>query len=176
MLATRARSGRSRATALSGSALAEGVLAGLAGAAALALWFFVADLIAGAPLRTPTLLGAVLFEGARSMREVVPSTALVVQYSVVHTLAFVAFAWVLAGLMKLADVEVRLFFVVFTLLCCFHVFVAAIIAALAGWLLDPIPLWSLVGANVLAMVAMLAVIWPRHRVTWRRYVAAHDDG
>ncbi len=164
-----------QATAPSTSTLTEGVVAGLAGAGAVALWFFVADLVAGAPLRTPMLLGAVLFEGARSMAEVVPSTGLVVKYTVLHAVAFVLFALVIAGLMKLADREVRLFFVVFALLCCFQVAVLAMVAALAGWLLTPIPAWSLIGANLFATVAMMGVIWPRHRVTWRRYVAAHDD-
>lgn len=167
--------GRPHASAQPMSTLTEGVLAGLAGAAAVALWFLAADVVAGQPLRTPTLLGAVVFEGARAMSEVVPSTGLVAKYTMLHTVAFVLFALAIAGLMKLADRDVRVFFIVFVLLCCFQVVVAGMIAALAGWLFTPIPLWSLVGANLLATVAMMAVIWPRHHVSWRRYVAAHDD-
>jgi hypothetical protein len=170
-----ALSSRPRVSAQPMSTLMEGVLAGLAGAAAVALWFLAADLMAGEPLRTPMLLGAVVFEGAREMSEVVPSTGLVVKYTALHTAAFVLFALAIAGLMRLADRDVRVFFVVFLLLCCLQVVVAGMIAALAGWLFSPIPLWSLVGANLFATVAMMTVIWPRHNVSWRRYVAAHDD-
>jgi len=45
--------------------LYEGILVGLAGAAAVAVWFLLLDLVAGAPLRTPALLGEVLFDGLR---------------------------------------------------------------------------------------------------------------
>ena len=45
--------------------LYEGVLVGLAGAAAVAIWFFLYDLALATPFRTPALLGAVLFEGLR---------------------------------------------------------------------------------------------------------------
>jgi hypothetical protein len=45
--------------------LYEGILVGLAGAAAVAAWFFVLDLVAATPFRTPALLGAVLFDGLR---------------------------------------------------------------------------------------------------------------
>ena len=40
--------------------LYEGILVGLAGAAAVAVWFFLYDLAAGMPFRAPALLGAAL--------------------------------------------------------------------------------------------------------------------
>jgi hypothetical protein len=42
--------------------LHEGILVGLAGAAAVAIWFFLYDLALATPFRTPALLGAVLFD------------------------------------------------------------------------------------------------------------------
>src|SRR5919198_3069798 len=65
-----------------GGVLREGVVAGLIGAAVVALWFLAIDAIQGEPLRTPKLLGAAL------LRQAAP-TAAVLSYTVVHGLAFV---------------------------------------------------------------------------------------
>ena len=46
------------------SVLREGIVAGLIGAAVVAVWFFVYDLARGRPFHTPSLLGAFVFYGA----------------------------------------------------------------------------------------------------------------
>ena len=43
--------------------LRDGVIAGLIGAAAVALWFLVFDIARGRPLLTPALLGGAVFQG-----------------------------------------------------------------------------------------------------------------
>ena len=43
--------------------LHEGFIAGLIGAAAVALWFLVVDVIAGRPFFTPAMLGSAVFWG-----------------------------------------------------------------------------------------------------------------
>ena len=73
------------------------MLVGLAGAVAVALWFFVYDLAEGTPFRTPALLGAALFEGLRDPAALT-TLALVLEYTAVHGLAFLAFGLVSAGL------------------------------------------------------------------------------
>src|SRR5207249_12035799 len=65
-----------------GGVLREGVVAGLIGAAVVAVWFLAIDAIQGEPLRTPKLLGMAL------LRQSAP-TAAVLSYTVVHGLAFV---------------------------------------------------------------------------------------
>jgi hypothetical protein len=64
--------------------LREGITVGLIGAAIVMVWFFIVDLAAGVPLRTPALLGAALFDGARAAEVVVPTPRLVVGYTAVH--------------------------------------------------------------------------------------------
>src|SRR5207244_11432164 len=63
-----------------GAVLREGVVAGLIGAAVVALWFLAIDAIQGDPLRTPKLLGTGL------LRQSDPVTALV-SYTIVHGIA-----------------------------------------------------------------------------------------
>jgi len=59
--------------------LHEGILVGLAGAAAVAIWFLVLDLITASPFRTPALLGAVLFDGLRDPAALTITPALVLK-------------------------------------------------------------------------------------------------
>ncbi len=66
--------------------LSEGLFVGLAGAACVALWFFLYDAAAGTPLRTPALLGAALFHGLRDPAALVITPSLVLQYTLFHGL------------------------------------------------------------------------------------------
>ena len=43
--------------------LREGIIAGLIGAALVAVWFLIYDVARGRPFRTPSLLGMAAFEG-----------------------------------------------------------------------------------------------------------------
>ena len=51
--------------------LREGLIAGLVGAGAVALWFFVIDLLSGRPFFTPAMLGGAVFWGEMDPSRVV---------------------------------------------------------------------------------------------------------
>jgi hypothetical protein len=152
----------------------EGLVAGLVGAAAVAVWFLIYDTVAGAPLRTPALLGAALFHGLRDPAALVITTPLVLEYTFFHGLAFILFGWLAAGLVALADREPRLLFAFIMLFCCFEVFVFAMIATLAYWLLETIAWWTILVGNLLAAGVMLGYLLSWHRVTWREFLHAHQ--
>ena len=153
-------------------AVREGVWAGLLGAAAVAIWFLAYDAAAGVPLRTPALLGAALFHGLRDPGALVVTTPLVLQYTIVHGAAFIAFGLVTAGLLTLADRDPRLLFAFFMLFCCFEVFFAALVAILAEWLLEAVPWWTILAGNLLAATVMLGFFFREHRVTWLEFLHA----
>jgi hypothetical protein len=138
---------------------------GLAGAAAVAVWFFLYDLAAGAPLRTPALLGAALFEGLRDPAALKVTLALVLEYSVVHGLAFLAFGWAAAGLFALADRDRHVLFGVFMLFCCFEVAALAAVEVLASWLLDTLRPWTIIGGNFVAVLVMMGILVANHHVS-----------
>jgi hypothetical protein len=150
----------------------EGLVAGVAGAVAVAVWFLLYDLAAGVPFRTPALLGATLFHGLRDPSALVVTAPLVLEYTVVHGVAFVLFGWAAAGLLALADREPRLLFGVLMLFCCFEVFSIALIAILAEWLFETLAWWTILGGNVLASLVMLGYFFRGHRVAWREFLAA----
>src|SRR5207248_1564223 len=69
----------------------EGLIAGLVGAATVAVWFLIIDSIQGRPLYTPTVLGAALFHrGAAPWLDAVPNLEMVLMFTWVHALALPA--------------------------------------------------------------------------------------
>ena len=142
--------------------LSEGILVGLAGAAAVAVWFFVLDLITGAPFRTPALLGAVLFDGLRDPAALTITTRLVLKYTAIHGLAFILFGLAVAGLFAIAERDRHLLFGVFTLFCCFEVAVFAAMMILGSWLLDTLQPWAILGGNLVAALVMLGILLRDH--------------
>ena len=125
-------------------------MGGTIGAVAIAVWFLCIDVSMGQPFRTPALLGATLFEGLKDPAALHPTVRVVLEYTLVHWVAFVAFGLVAAGLLAAADRDPRLLFVVFMLFCCFEVFALGLISVLAEWLFGVLAWWTLVLANFLA--------------------------
>ncbi len=150
----------------------EGLTAGLAGAVAVAVWFLLSDLAAGMPLRTPALLGATLFHGLRGPSALLITLPLVLEYTAVHGLAFIAFGWAAAGLLALADREPRLLFGIFMIFCCFEVFFVALTAILAERLFETLTWWTVLAANLVASLVMLGYFFRGHQVAWREFLAA----
>src|SRR5439155_26417059 len=66
----------------------EGIVAGLIGAAIIAVWFLIYGAARGRPFRTPALLGAATFEGVRDPALVPTGAHLVVPYTVLHGVVF----------------------------------------------------------------------------------------
>jgi hypothetical protein len=153
--------------------LLEGAVAGIIGAAMVAVWFLAYDLMRDRPLWTPSLLGAALFDGWSQVAPVEPSAGLVAKYTIVHGVAFVVFGCVLAGLFAIADRDFRFLFAIFMLLCCFQVAFVALLAVLAQWLLDPVPWWTIVIGNLFATIGMLGCCCLG---TGRRYAAMRGPG
>src|SRR6266545_7653171 len=150
----------------------EGLVSGLLGAAAVAVWFLAYDIAAGVPLRTPALLDAAIFHGLRDASALVISLPRVAEYTAVHGMAFVLFGWIAAALLALADREPRVLFVFIMLFCCFEVFTFAMILTLAHWLLETIAWWTVLAGNFLAAGVMLGYFLRGHRVAWREFLHA----
>lgn len=144
------------------STVKEGIVVGLAGAIAVALWFLVYDAAIGAPFRTPALLGAALFDGLRDADALVVTPAAVVKYTIAHGLAFVAFGVAVSTLFAMIDRERTMLFALFMLFCCFEVVVVLALRVLAYQVAEAIPTWAILGANLLATVVMLGLLFRRH--------------
>src|SRR5437867_3059955 len=80
------------------SVLREGIVAGLIGAAVVAVWFLFFDIARGRPFLTPGLLGAAVFQGVTNPTGLEITVANVVGYTLIHGLAFIAFGVVAVAL------------------------------------------------------------------------------
>ncbi|NJO23994.1 MAG: hypothetical protein HC868_15050 [Sphingomonadales bacterium] len=100
----------------------EGLVAGTIGAATLAVWFLILDLLKGHLLYTPLVLGTALFQGSQTLanpQALEFSLDLVVGFTFVHWLVFAAVGCIASRLLGLAEQNanfgfgVLLLFVVF---------------------------------------------------------------
>jgi hypothetical protein len=154
--------------------LSSGTLVGFAGAAAVAIWFLLYDLAAGIPFRTPALLGAALFEGLQDPAALTITPALVLEYSIVHGLAFLMFGIAAAALFALADRDRHLLFFIFMLFCCFEVAMLAALMILESWLVHALQPWAILGANLVATVVMLGILFRDHRVSFTELLTSGE--
>jgi hypothetical protein len=152
----------------------EGATVGMLGASAVAVWFLVVDAMAGEPFRTPALLGGVLFRGVTDPLHPAVTAGVVLQYTLVHGVVFLAFGLIVAGLLALADREPRLLIALVMVFCCFEVFVVGAIAILAEWLFARVAWWTIITANVLATLMMAGYLFRAHRSLVREFLQADD--
>jgi hypothetical protein len=140
----------------------EGVTAGVLGAAGVALWFFVADLIAGLPLHTPGLLGKAMLSvlGHGIEHGVLFNAA---AYTVFHVLAFIGVG-VLASV--LVDVTQRIPQIAAGLLIFFVIFEAGfyfmVVALSKPEILGAIAWYQILPANLVAAAVMGGYFSRRH--------------
>jgi hypothetical protein len=100
----------------------EGIMAGILGAAAIALWFFILDIFNGRPFYTPSLLGSALFRRDIALDQpetLTVSFEMVLLYTWVHGMGFCVIGGLASKLLALAERNLNigfgilLFFVVF---------------------------------------------------------------
>ncbi|MGH7481848.1 MAG: hypothetical protein ACRELV_06800 [Longimicrobiales bacterium] len=142
----------------------EGLVAGVLGASAVALWFLVLDVILGHVLLTPAALGSIVFYGARGMGSVRVDAVTILGYSAIHVAAFVATGMVAAALAAKAEERGggALILGAVLLFTVFEVFFIGVIAIIANWLLEVIPWWSVLVGNLIAAFSMGWYLWRRH--------------
>lgn len=148
--------------------LREGVVAGLIGAAVLALWFLLIDTIEGEPLRTPRML-AVAFLKAPA------GAPAVLTYTIAHGVAFALFGIVASVLIAGAEREPMFVFALVILFTAFEVFFFAAIVIGARWVLAELASWTIFVGNLLAAASMLAYFYHGHRGLARRMAEAWTD-
>jgi hypothetical protein len=141
----------------------HGVVAGILGAATVALWFLVFDALRGQPLETPTLLATVLLHGASGAELPMVTWSLVLQYSVVHVGAFIFFGVVAAALIVAAEREPGLLIALLIFFAGFEVLFIALVMFYGPALQAAISWWSILAGNLLATGAMLTYFFFSHR-------------
>ena len=141
----------------------EGLVAGLIGAATIAVWFFILDLYNGRPFYTPNVLGAALsLSGAARESTTVPiSMEFVVFYSWIHGLVFCAIGGLASKLLSLAERDLNYGFGILLLFVIFEFGFVAAAMVFAEPILRALTWPAVLLGNLLAAAAM-AVYFRRH--------------
>lgn len=146
-----------------GDVLLDGLLTGMIGAIAVALWFLILDLVDGHPLFTPALLGSILLHGAEAAGKTVTIAPLeVAAYTAFHFMAFAVVGVLFSYLMTLFERFPIMFFVMLVLFLSLQIGFYCLNVALGTSLLGKLPAWTVVVGNLLAAAGMVGYQWRRH--------------
>jgi hypothetical protein len=143
------------------SIVTEGTDVGIIGGLVVAVWFLILDLLAGMPLRTPSLLGqVVLFGDSTPDLEVIFGAVLV--YTAFHFLVFALLGMGVVALVHWGIENPVVRYALLPLFLVFEVMFYGLIEVLSERTQELFPFWTVVGANTLAAICMGIFLWRRH--------------
>ena len=143
----------------------EGMIAGILGALAVAVWFLLLDVLSGRPFWTPTVLGTALFgrgAGLESPETLPVSFEMVLMFSWVHGMVFAGLGGLAARLLGYAERHPNAGFGVLLLFVIFQFGFIAVATVFFQPVLRVLSAWSILVANLLAAAVMAAFLWRRH--------------
>ncbi len=148
--------------------LAHGIIAGVIGATAVAVWFLVLDAIRGRILFTPAALGSTVFHGATSPAQVSMGAGTIVGYTLLHYAAFILVGLVAAAIFRASEESPPLVLGLVLLFVVSETLFVGLVALLASWLLGALVWWAVAIGNVIAAAAMAIYLWYSHPRLRRR--------
>ena len=154
--------------------LRDGVIAGVIGATAVAVWFFIVDLIAGHPLFTPDTLGRALFSvtGPVGLHQ---RAAFIAAYTVFHYAAFIVAGIAAATVVDKAGEEPSLVLFGVLLFVAFEIWFYAFVAILQqSTPLGALAWYQVLIGNVIAAVAMVWYLWRTRPAINQQFAHALD--
>jgi hypothetical protein len=143
----------------------EGIIAGVIGAATIAIWFFVADSLSGRPFYTPNVLGTALFRhgsGLNQPHALAISIEMVLVYTWVHGMAFCVIGGFASKLLALAERNLNLGFGIVLLFVIFEFGFVGAAFIFAEPILQVLAWSAVLVGNLLAATAMASYFWRHH--------------
>jgi hypothetical protein len=144
----------------------DGIVAGLIGAAIVAIWFLFMDAVTRLPLYTPTVLGeGLLFRehGLASNAVEQASLKLTLMYSGVHGLVFMVLGVIAAYLLLLRKRKLHLGIVLIALFAVLEVGFVGSAFLVAKPVLDELAWPTVLTGNFVAAAGMASYLWLRLR-------------
>ncbi len=145
-----------------GRLLREGFIAGIIGAAAVAVWFFIVDLIAGTAFFTPSVLGQAVFWGLRDPTTVEVTFPSVIAYTAIHVLAFSVVGIAAAALAFMVDKWPTTLFFVVVFFAIFEIGFYIGLTLAARPLLGALAWTNVAIGNLIAAIGMGYYLWKAH--------------
>jgi hypothetical protein len=147
----------------------EGLVAGLLGAAVVAVWFLAYDTLRfGRPFRTPALLGTAVFDGLPDPSALSINASVVLGYTVLHLAAFCVFGVIAATVLAAAEREPRFLLALLILFLSFEIVFLGVVSAVDEELVGALVWWNIAVGNLLAASAMVGYFVRGHRTLGTR--------
>jgi len=142
------------------SIVREGLIAGILGATAVAVWFFVVDLIGGRPLFTPNTLG----EGLLSIFGRSPESRAVnvIAYTIFHYAAFTVVGMIAVVLIHTGERIPSVLAGSMILFVAIELGFYGLVALLQQTVLGNFAWYQILAGNLLAAVLMGTYLWRSH--------------
>ena len=142
--------------------LFEGLATGVVGAAIVAVWFLLVDLLAGSPLHTPAALASALLLGAENATQIELNVGVMAAYSILHLTSFVlvgmALSWLVQNLHGAPAFGTR----ALTVLLVMEGLFFGSVGMASGWIVQEMGWVTILVANVLAVAGMSGWIRQHH--------------
>ncbi|MEP7384514.1 MAG: hypothetical protein ABI910_22765 [Gemmatimonadota bacterium] len=141
----------------------EGVVVGLIGATAVAVWFFIIDLVAGHPFFTPYGLGSML-QGFFGVQTPASIPATILMYTIFHYLAFILVGLIFAAIFNAAEREPSIMVGFIILFVALELgFFGLTVLVRESSALRQIAWYQIGAANLVASIAMGTYLVRQHR-------------
>jgi hypothetical protein len=142
------------------SIIREGVIAGFLGATAVAVWFFIVDLIGGRPLFTPNILGVGLLSvfGRSPESEIVN----VISYTIFHYAAFTLVGILAVVLVHAGERTASVLAGSMILFVAIELGFYGLVALLQQTVLGNLAWYQILAGNLLAAILMGTYLWRSH--------------
>lgn len=155
------------------STIREGIVTGVLGALAVALWFLLIDGIAGRPLFTPALLGAVVVRASDPMAAAQGPDRLMLAalYTPIHFILFALFGVLVMFLVHRARKQPSFLMLALILFVVFEGGFTGFVAILSQTALGHLAWYQVAIGNLIAVVVMGWYVWrhhPRIPALWSR--------
>jgi hypothetical protein len=146
------------------STLREGIVAGVLGALSVALWFLIVDGVAGRPLHTPALLGAIVVRATDPMvaSEGPNRLMLAALYTPIHFILFSLFGVLVLALVHGSKRQPSLLMLAVILFVAFEVGFTGLVAILEQTALGNLAWYQVAIGNIIAVIVMAWYVWRRH--------------
>ena len=148
----------------------EGVVAGFLGATAVAVWFFIVDLIGGRPLFTPNTLGVGLLSVFGRSPE--PEALNVIAYTVFHYAAFTLVGIIAVILVHAGERMPSVLAGSMILFVAIELGFYGLVALLQETVLGNFAWYQILAGNLLAAALMGTYLWRSHPALKHRLVSA----
>jgi hypothetical protein len=145
--------------------LREGAVAGVLGAAAVAVWFFCIDWSNGRPLYTPTVLGMALFRRSALLENpgmIDPSLTMTQMFTLVHGVIFALMGMATSRLLYHFERSRNVLVSIVLLAVALEFFFLAVALTTAAPAMEALGWREVLLGNLLASVSMVTYLWRRH--------------